>query len=291
MALKLLSDAEKMFILHGVKDDFRCDGRTRREYRPIEVETEIVSNASGSARVRLANTDVLVGVKTEIDIPNPDRPTEGKLEFFVDCSANATPAFEGRGGEELAYEISSSLSKAYGNQSAFDLRPLCILPGQQCWKLYVDILILECGGNLFDGVSLAVKAALFNTKVPRISSATVDGGVVDLQLSDDPYDYQSVNVSSAPLLVTLTKIGEHCVVDPSAEEEACSLVSAVVAVTEKGKYVTSFVRGEGSLHPDTLIDMLKVGQSLGVDMNKELNNALKMELSQGENRERCGFLK
>ncbi|KAG8237472.1 hypothetical protein J437_LFUL015691 [Ladona fulva] len=291
MALKLLSDAEKVFILHGVKDDFRCDGRTRQEYRPIEVETEIVSNASGSARVRLANTDILVGVKTEIDTPSPTKPNEGKLEFFVDCSANATPAFEGRGGEELATEISNTLSKAYLCETVFDLQSLCILPGQQCWKLYVDILILECGGNLFDGVSLAVKSAIYNTKVPRIASATIDGGVVDLQLSDDPYDFQTLDVSSAPVLVTLTKIGERCVVDPTAEEEACSLVSVVLAVTEKGRCVTTLVRGEGSLHEDTLIDMLKVGTSLGIEMNKALKAALKLEQSKGENKERFGFLK
>lgn len=50
----------------------------------MELETDIVSHASGSARLRLANTDILVGVKTEIDTPIPDRFDEGKIEFFVD---------------------------------------------------------------------------------------------------------------------------------------------------------------------------------------------------------------
>lgn len=103
MAYVALSEAEKTFILHGVEvsnglfsivwklrqiyclqDDFRADGRSRRDYRPMELETGLVSNASGSARLRLANTDILVGVKTEIDVPNPLTPEFGKLEFFVD---------------------------------------------------------------------------------------------------------------------------------------------------------------------------------------------------------------
>jgi hypothetical protein len=67
-----------------MQEDFRCDGRTRLDYRPMEVETDVVSHASGSARLRLANTDILVGVKTEIDTPYPERPREGKIEFFVD---------------------------------------------------------------------------------------------------------------------------------------------------------------------------------------------------------------
>ena len=31
-----------------------------------------------------ANTDVLVGIKADIDSTLPDRPLEGRLEFFVD---------------------------------------------------------------------------------------------------------------------------------------------------------------------------------------------------------------
>lgn len=60
------------------------DGRKREDYRPMELETDIVSHAFGSARLRLANTDVLVAVKLEVDVPYPERPAEGKLEFFVD---------------------------------------------------------------------------------------------------------------------------------------------------------------------------------------------------------------
>lgn len=62
----------------------RSDGRKRSDYRPMELETDIVSQANGSARLRLANTDILVGVKTEIDIPHLESPNSGKIEFFVD---------------------------------------------------------------------------------------------------------------------------------------------------------------------------------------------------------------
>ncbi|XP_067010285.2 exosome complex exonuclease RRP42 [Anabrus simplex] len=295
MAVLLLSEAEKTFILHGVEDDFRTDGRTRRDYRPMELETDIVSHASGSARLRLANTDILVGVKTEIDVPYPGRPYEGKIEFFVDCSANATPAFEGRGGEELGTEISCGLARAYESPQAFDLRPLCILPGQQCWKLYVDILILECGGNLFDAVSLAVKAGLHNTRVPLVSAAAMDGGQVELQLSDDPFQSQRLNVENAPCLVTLCKIGDHCVVDPTAEEETCSAASIVISVSKNSLILSVFKTGVGSIHPQTLLETLTVGQPIGVDLNKALMNALEREekqrgVSKQAARKRYGFL-
>lgn len=119
----------------------------------MELETGIVTHANGSARLCLANTDILVGVKAEIDVPIPERHDEGKIEFFVDCSANATPEFEGRGGEELAMEISNTLQKAYQSGLAFDLKRLCILPRLRSWKLYVDILVSKsfclCGSVLY----------------------------------------------------------------------------------------------------------------------------------------------
>lgn len=63
------------------------DGRQRGDYRPMELETNTVEHAFGSARLRLANTDVLVAVKLEIDVPFPEQPKEGKIEFFVDWLA------------------------------------------------------------------------------------------------------------------------------------------------------------------------------------------------------------
>ncbi|XP_034245891.1 exosome complex component RRP42 [Thrips palmi] len=293
MAGVLLSEAEKTFILHGVQSDLRNDGRSRQDYRPIELELDIVTHANGSARVRLANTDVLVGVKTEIDVPKPEKPEEGKVEFFVDCSANATPVFEGKGGEELATEISNFLASSFASSMSFDLKTLCIIKGVQCWKLYVDILILECGGNLFDAVSLAVKAALHNTMVPRVETVAMDGGNVDLQLSGDPYDCWRLDTKNMPCLVTLSKIGEHFIVDSTAEEEECSMASLVFSVTDGGRLNSLCKTSVGSLHPHTLAEALKVGVDVGVRLNKALDQALAREdrRLEADKPERFGFLK
>lgn len=70
----------------------RIDGRGREDYRPMELETNVVSHAFGSARLRLANTDILVAVKIEVDVPFPEKPREGKLEFFVDWYVGGSAA-------------------------------------------------------------------------------------------------------------------------------------------------------------------------------------------------------
>ena len=71
-----LSEAERTYVLHGVQDNLRVDGRCRDDYRHMEVETGVVSNTNGSARLRLANTDILVGIKVSDD----SYPTKTNLE-------------------------------------------------------------------------------------------------------------------------------------------------------------------------------------------------------------------
>lgn len=288
MAAILINDAERKFIVDGVEVNVRNDGRTCTSYRPMELECDIVSTANGSARMRLANSDILVGVKTEIDTPHPGSPDLGKIEFFVDCSANATPVFEGRGGEDLATEISNSLAQAYA--SSFPLHKLNIVRGQKCWKLYVDILILELGGNLFDATSLAVKAALSCTRIPRITTAAVDGKNIDIQISDDHHDCWKLDIARVPCLVTMCKVGDHYLVDPMQEEEACSNASLILAVNKAGKLTSMFKYGESSLHCNSIAKILKAGVEVGKSLNIALDEALARESKLGPKRKKFGFL-
>ncbi|KAG1664673.1 Exosome complex exonuclease RRP42 [Nymphon striatum] len=123
MATILLSESEKNYVLQGIQDDMRVDGRSCNEFREMVLELDVVSNTNGSAHLRLANTDVLVGVKAELETPKPPCIDEGRIEIFVDCSANANPEFEGRGGEELATEISTLLTHAYTiSPECFDMK-------------------------------------------------------------------------------------------------------------------------------------------------------------------------
>jgi len=57
------SFGERVWIVQGVEQDLRTDGRSRLSYRPLGVEANIIAQADGSARLHLGATDVLVGVK------------------------------------------------------------------------------------------------------------------------------------------------------------------------------------------------------------------------------------
>ena len=62
-----ISNAEREYIVGGVVDDLRNDGRGRLDYRQITIDLGVVPQSSGSARVRLGiipreTTDVIVAV-------------------------------------------------------------------------------------------------------------------------------------------------------------------------------------------------------------------------------------
>lgn len=51
---------------------------------------------------------------------------------------------------------------------SLDLKSLCMLPGKTCWVVYVDALLLNDGGNVLDALSIAVRAALALTRIPKV---------------------------------------------------------------------------------------------------------------------------
>lgn len=291
MAVALLSEAEKIFILHGIQDNLRTDGRGCEDYRYMELETNIVQNTNGSARLRLSNTDVLVGVKAELSDVNLDKPKEGWLEFFVDFSANAAPEFEGRGGEEDAAKISCMLSKAYSNNACLDLEQLCVISNTKCWILYIDILVLECGGNLFDAISLAVKAALHNTRIPITNLISGEKGMEEVELTDDPHNCWRIDIQNMPCIVTVFKIGNHHLVDASLEEESCTHCSLMMGVTVSGSITAVDKNGSGSLDPDSILDMVECGKRVGMKLNRVLHARIDENENLDENKSAEGFLR
>ncbi|XP_071958498.1 exosome complex component RRP42-like [Antedon mediterranea] len=291
MASISLSEAEKTFIIHGIQDDLRSDGRECETYRLIEVECGLVSNCSGSARLKLSNTDILVGIKAEMGTPKTNLPDEGYLEFFVDCSATASPKFDGRGGEDLASEIATTMARMYGSTKTLNLKDLCILSGECCWVLYIDVVVLECGGNLFDAVSLGIKAALADARIPKVTVQMDDEGNQEMDVSEDPDDCYRFQTDMVPLLVTINKVNQKHIIDATIKEEACSLACVIMSVMPKTGKITSIVKkGSGSLDPDSTTDMIQCGKRVADLLHTKLRNILLEIEKSGDNVEKVGFL-
>jgi exosome complex component RRP42 len=74
-------------------------------------------------------------------------------------------------------------------------------------ELKIILQLLECGGGLIDAISMGVKAALADTKIPKVSVIGSDGGVLELELADEAEGREEpLEWTSAPCLVTLNKV-------------------------------------------------------------------------------------
>ncbi|PWA60021.1 hypothetical protein CTI12_AA386640 [Artemisia annua] len=68
------------FIQGGIAQDLRTNGRKRLTYRPFVVETAVIAQANGSARVKIGITEAIVSVKLNYLI------TEDKQREIIDTN-------------------------------------------------------------------------------------------------------------------------------------------------------------------------------------------------------------
>ncbi|KAJ9702697.1 hypothetical protein PVL29_004430 [Vitis rotundifolia] len=278
-----LSVGEKHFIQGGIAQDLRTDGRRRLTYRPFNVETGVIPQANGSARVRLGGTDVIASVKAELGKPSPSQPDKGKVNIYVDCSPTAAPMFEGRGGEELSTELSGALQHCLlggksGAGAGIDLSSLVVVEGKVCWDLYIDGLVVSSDGNLLDALGAAIKAALTNTGIPKVEVAVgaSGDGLPEVDISDD--EYLQFDTSGVPVIVTLTKVGRHYIVDATLEEESQMSSAVSVSVSGQGRICGLIKRGGAGLDPSVILDMISVAKHV----SEQLMNKLDSEISAAE---------
>lgn len=271
MAAGIFSREERLFINGGILLDFRTDGRCCNDYRHLRVNTGIISSANGSAEIELGKTRAMVGIKAELAEPEVLSPNIGLIHFFVECTANASPSFEGKGGDDVALELSNGLAEIL-NEKTLDLESLCIVPGKHCWSLFVDAVVLECDGNLFDALSLAVKAALSNTLLPTLL-VSGDSDDVDIEVSDDHYDVKPIDASRVPVMVTVNKIGNNFILDATLEEESCVDARLLVAVNHSGQICRLRKYGNGGLDPSLAFEMIEVAKEAGISLNRTLEKA------------------
>ncbi|GJP72578.1 hypothetical protein CLOP_g3293 [Closterium sp. NIES-67] len=279
--MDLVSSAEGRFVADGVAQNMRADGRAREAFRPFSLDTGVIPQATGSARLRLGATHILACVKAEIGSPPPGRPWGGRIEVSVDCSPTATPAFRGRGGEELSQELTRVLERSFlggadGSGAAVELGQLVLVERKSCWVLYLDALVLNMDGNLVDALSIAFKAALGNSVLPKVEVVMGEGedGEPELEVVDDPDEGVPLDTSATPIIVTLNRLGKHVIVDATPEEEAVAESSLCVAVRPDGRVVSATKGGNAGVHPSVLSEMLDMSHRVAVSLHRQVDAAM-----------------
>ncbi|XP_074285692.1 uncharacterized protein LOC141611138 [Silene latifolia] len=276
-----LSRGETNFRRGGIAQDLRCDGRNRLSYRPVNVETGVIPQANGSARIKIGGTDVIASVKAELGRPSSSRPDHGKVSIHVDCSATATPMHQGKGGEELSSELALALQRGLlgsksGAGAGIDLSSLCIVEGKTCWDLYIDCLVVSSDGNLLDSLGAGIKVALSDTGVPRVQVIAADASSSsdqpEIDVSDE--EFLQFDTSAVPVIITLIKAGKHYIVDATAEEESQMSSAISISVNRQSHICGLTKRGGAGLDPSIIHDMISVAKHVSEQFLNKLDSEI-----------------
>lgn len=270
-----ISTSEKQFLLHSLQNyNIRPDGRQKLSYRSFNVEIDVIQQTNGSARVTLSDgTDVIVGVKVEF---SSNASQEDTLNLHVEWATDNDSAAETESWRDALERM-----MRYG----LNLDELQIKDSTASWVLYVDALILDnSGGNVLDCLSIAAKAALADTKIPKVNVTSLEEGQWDVEVEEDPESFTTLNVSKFPICVTLLAITQedtsYFIVDPLEVEEQYMESRLIVATNSDGKIcsIQKTKCGDSSkgLPMQLLQTMIQTAQRIGIEISKRLDILLKV---------------
>jgi len=221
----------------------RLDGRDFGEIRQLEIETDVIKKANGSARVKLGDTEVIAGVKVETGEPFEGLENKGALIVSAEVLPTASPYIEPGPPDEEVVELARVVDRGVRESEMIDLEKLVLVPGKIVYTIFVDCSVLNADGNLFDATSYATVAALLTSKLPIFEMQ--DQKVVDSGKT------QPMPVTSTPVSATAARIGDYVLMDPSSEEEACMDSRITITTTDEGFCATQ--KGHtGSFTPDQI---------------------------------------
>src|ERR687885_2782688 len=143
----------------------RLDGRDFSETRQLEIETDIIKKANGSARVKLGDTEVIAGVKVETGEPFEGLENKGALILSAEVLPTASPYSEPGPPDEETVELARVVDRGVRESQMVDLDKLVLIPGKTVYTIFVDCSIINTDGNLFDATSYAVISALISSKL------------------------------------------------------------------------------------------------------------------------------
>lgn len=232
-------------MLNLLSKGMHIDKRPLLNYRPIEIIKDVVPNADSSVLVKLGNTQVLAGVKLEIGQPFHDTPNEGVLVVNAEYIPAAAPTFEPGPPDENAIELARVIDRSLREPRVLALDKLTIIPGKKVWILWLDIYVLDHDGNLTDAAMLAAMLALATASLPHYE---VDPSSETVKVDKSKKGMQ-LPINRFVAAVTLYKVGDYILVDPTAEEEALASWSLTLSISEEGHIVGAQKRGVGHLTP------------------------------------------
>ncbi len=249
--MNIVPEITRKSITDLINNNERADGRSLNDYREISLETDVISKAEGSARVKIGNTQIVVGTKSQLGDPFPDTPKVGVIITNSELLPMAAPEFESGPPDEHSVELSRVVDRCIRESQMVDLEKLCIIEGKKVRMVFIDLHILDYDGNLFDAAVLGAVAALLTTKIPKI---TLEGGEIVI----DAENKESLPIRDKALMCTFAKIGDKMILDPSMDEEEILSARLSIGMTESGKICAMQKGGATPLTKEEIMGAVKL---------------------------------
>jgi exosome complex component RRP42 len=234
------------------------------EYREVSVENNPIPRANGSARVKIGNTEVIVGVKMDVSTPFPDTPEEGTLMINTELMPMANPDFEPGPPKAEAIELSRVVDRGIRESGCIDFGKLCITPKEKVWTVFVDVYPINDDGNLLDAAALAAVTALKNTVIPKYDEK--EGVVMHKEPSKKKLELEFI-----PVLTTFGKIGGHLFADFDLLEQHSMDARLSLSSMPNGKIAAMQKGGFGTFSEQEILNLV----DLAVEKGKELRKLIK----------------
>lgn len=258
----LVTKVKQRQIAQFIDAGKRLDGRGLTDFRDFTIEEGVIEKAEGSARIRLGKTEILVGIKVETGEPFPDTPNEGVMTVNAELVPLALASYEPGPPDENSIELARIVDRGIRESKAIDNAKLCIEPGKKVFVVFVDVYVLNHDGNLIDACALTAVSALINTKMPNYE---IKNGEVELKNG-----YTQLPMKSRPITVTIGKINDKLIVDPSLEEEQVMDARLTMALNEEGN-ICAIQKGlSGYFTPQQLIEASKLAREKAAELRKKL---------------------
>ncbi len=228
----------------------RLDGREMDEYREIKIEPDYIpTTAQGSARVKIGDTQVIVGISFGAESPYSDRPASGTIVTNAELAPMADREYESGPPQEPGVELARVVDRGIRESEAIDLEALCIEEGEKVYTVFIDIHVLNNDGNLLDAAALGAITALKTGYVP----------VYDEEEDELVHDEKEIDIPLTKFPVTATgrKIGDQILWDTTSEEEEALGARLTVTLTEEGNVVAMQKGGESPLTTEEIMEIIE----------------------------------
>ncbi|TNN38078.1 Exosome complex component RRP45 [Liparis tanakae] len=279
-----LSNCERDFLLKAIEEKKRLDGRQTYDYRKMKIT---FGTDYGCCFVDLGKTRVMAQVSCELVAPKESRPNEGIMFFNIELSPMASPAFEQGRQSELSVKLNRQLERCLRNSKCIDTESLCVVSGEQVWKIRVDVHLLNHDGNLMDAASVAAITALCHFRRPDVG---IQGDEVTVY-SPDERDPIPLSIYHMPISVSFAffQQGTYLLVDPCEREERVMDGLLMIAMNKHREICSIQSSGGIMLLKEQVMRCSKIASVKVSEITELLNKALANDKKARKEGGRCGF--